>query len=303
MIDVPGLPDGLTARPPTLDDIDEVVALCRAEQVRSGVEAHTNAADFTSEWQRPSMDLDLDAVVVQEGPRIVGYADQSDGRAWVAVDPSAEGRGIGTALRHWTEANARHHGLPRIGQTLPRTATEAMSLLADAGWTARWDTWVFSIPLGPDLPAPHLPDGVVVRSIRRPDEERAVYDVVQGAFGEWPDRDSSQTFEDWRAENLDRDDADADLLLVAVEDDRVVGAALCLEDEDEGWVAELAVPREHRGRGLGRGLLESAFQRFAARGRLTAGLSTDSRTGARTLYEHVGMTVTEDWARWAMDLD
>ena len=133
--------------------------------------------------------------------------------------------------------------------------------------------------------------------------ERAAYDVVQAAFGEWPDRDSSQTFEDWRAENLDRDDADADLLLVAVEDDRVVGAALCLEDEDEGWVAELAVPREHRGRGLGRGLLESAFQRFAARGRLTAGLSTDSRTGARTLYEHVGMTVTEDWARWALDLD
>jgi hypothetical protein len=32
-------------------------------------------------------------------------------------------------------------------------------------------------------------------------------------------------------------------------------------------------------------------------------MSTDSRTGARTLYEHVGMTVTEDWARWALDLD
>ena len=76
---------------------------------------------------------------------------------------------------------------------------------------------------------------------------------------------------------------------------RVVGASMLVIafDEGEGWVDQLAVAREHRGRGLA--LRAARGTRFGVtwrRGGLRlAGLGTDTRTGARGLYEHVGMHV------------
>lgn len=302
MIDVPGLPDGLIARPPTLDDIDAVVAVCREEEQHAGAVPHTSAADLSSEWQRPSVDLSEDVVVVDDGERLVGYADQFRGRAWVAVRPSANGRGIGSWLLRWTEANARLRGCSDIGQTIADTARDAQAVVRAHGYEPRYESWVFSYPLEDPLPDLRLPDGVTIRPVRRPAEDRAIHEVVETAFSEWPGRGAGHDFEDWVAEELDRDDVVPELQLVAVEDGRVIGAAVCIVDGDEGWVQQLAVARQHRGRGLGRALLAAAFRGFAEHGMASAGLSTDSRTGAKTLYEHIGMTVTESYTRWGRSL-
>jgi mycothiol synthase len=61
----------------------------------------------------------------------------------------------------------------------------------------------------------------------------------------------------------------------------------------------LAVAREHRGLGLGRALLQQAFALFHGRGKSSAGLSTDSRTGALELYEHLGMRVVRSYTHHA----
>jgi hypothetical protein len=50
-------------------------------------------------------------------------------------------------------------------------------------------------------------------------------------------------------------------------------------------------------------LLASAFAEFHRRGLRTAGLSTDSRTGARDLYERVGMKVIRSYARLGRSLE
>ena len=65
---------------------------------------------------------------------------------------------------------------------------------------------------------------------------------------------------------------------------------------------QLAVAREHRSLGLGRALLLRAFELFHARGRASVGLSTDSRTGALGLYEHVGMRVVRSYTHHAKRL-
>ena len=65
---------------------------------------------------------------------------------------------------------------------------------------------------------------------------------------------------------------------------------------------QLAVAREHRNLGLGRALLLRAFELFHARGRASVGLSTDSRTGALGLYEHVGMRVVRSYTHHAKRL-
>jgi ribosomal protein S18 acetylase RimI-like enzyme len=70
------------------------------------------------------------------------------------------------------------------------------------------------------------------------------------------------------------------------------------EAQDEGWIEQIAVRREHRGRGMGGALLAESFRRFQEAGRSIAGVSTDSRTGALGLYEHAGMAVVRSYTRW-----
>jgi mycothiol synthase len=296
----PRLPTPFTARPPTLADLDDVVAVMRANEHEMTGEALTSLTDVRSDWARPSFDLATDALLVEDDGRAVGYAEQSAGRAWVAVHPDARGRGIGTALLAWTEAHTIRQGLPRVGQTVPDAAVAAVALLDEHGYAPRWQTWVFSIPLTDPPPEPTLPDGMTIRPMVRPDEDAAVHDVVETAFSDWPDRDGGMPFEDYRAAHLDRDDVE---VLVLTDGAALLGAAVCIEEGDgEGWVEQLAMTRAHRGRGLGQALLRTAFQRFAEHGCTTAGLTTDSRTGARALYEHVGMTVSSSWTRWSKDL-
>jgi GNAT superfamily N-acetyltransferase len=237
-------PAGLVVRAPVLADAEAVAALLRADEDATVGQAFTTPEDLRSDWRRPSLDLSQDVVVVADGARLVGYADTSSGRAWVAVHPDAWGRGIGTALLAWTEAQARRQHQPRVGQTVADGHTAAIDLLTRSGYRPRWESWVFSIDLDDRLVRPALPDGLVLRPMVRPDEDAAVHRVIEDAFAEWPDRDTGQSFADWRAAHLDRADAEA---LIVAGPEGVLGAAVCIDEgAGEGWVEELAVVRAQR---------------------------------------------------------
>jgi predicted acetyltransferase len=70
----------------------------------------------------------------------------------------------------------------------------------------------------------------------------------------------------------------------------------------EGWIDKVAVKATHRNRGIARALLLHSFREAWHRGERVSGLSTDSRTGALTLYEKVGMTVRRSYTSYAKDL-
>lgn len=70
------------------------------------------------------------------------------------------------------------------------------------------------------------------------------------------------------------------------------------ESTAEDWVEQVAVAKGHRNRGLGRALLQECFRRFWEIGRRQCGVSTDSRTGALSLYEHAGMSVRRSYTHW-----
>lgn len=295
------LPAGLTARGATLDDVDAVLAvIVAAEQLEHGGPL-TTRSDVAGDWARPSMDLSTDVVLVEEAGDVVAYAEQFRGRAFVHVHPDACGRGIGTALAAWTEDHARAAGLAQVGQTLVTTAPASLALLEERGYVRRWESWILKKDLDAEVVPPTLPVDVTLRTAR-PEDDRALYEVVDTAFGDWDDRDTSMAFEDWRASYLERA-ADPELVLVLEAEGQLVGAALCQVEDGEGWVDQLAVARPYRGRGLGGALLRASFARFRDRGIDVAALTTDTRTGARTLYEHVGMTVTETFVRMTLTVN
>jgi ribosomal protein S18 acetylase RimI-like enzyme len=76
---------------------------------------------------------------------------------------------------------------------------------------------------------------------------------------------------------------------------KTVGAIVCVprasEEEDAGWIEDLAVLRPWRGRGIGLALLLQGLGALHRRGLRAAllGVDADSPTGATRLYERVGM--------------
>ena len=300
MDDAVALPHGLTARALTVDDIDDVVALANACEMHDVGFAMWERDDLTSDFRLPSVDVERDTIGVRDDGRLVGWGFLPNERgAWVDVHPDARGIGLGAWLRMWTEGRARDRGAERVGQTINDRATDAARLLTDAGYTPRRTSWILSMAHEERPPDPTPPDGVTLRPYRPGDDEEAL-GMFEDAFAEWPDRTPS-TIDTWRTMTIERDGFAPEDLVLAEDDGEIVGGAFII-DSDEIWVDKLAVRRDCRHRGIARALLQVAFQRGFDRGYASSTLSTDSNTGALTLYERVGMEIRETYTHLAIDL-
>lgn len=297
----PTFPPGLSIRGATKTDVPMIVALFNTSERADGDEAVLTREDVESDWQLDGFDPAVDAAMVTDGGRLVAYAEVPGWRAQATVLPEARNRGIGTALLRWVEWRARRRPPDgdemRVGQTVIDANRGAVELFRLHGYVPRHTSWALQLPADVTIDHGPLPDGIEIRPFR-PDEEYAVYRVVENAFNEWPDRIPS-SFDDWRATATRRADFDASLLLVAASCGEVVGVAFGIPYEDEGWVQQLAVRRDHRGGGLARALLRASFEEFRRRGAPAVGLSTDSRTGALDLYRSVGMVVKASYTHWS----
>lgn len=312
------LPAGLTTRPLTLADsraLYEVIA----EQERADVgTVEIEEADLVAEWQRPSYDLPGSSVAVLDDGRIVAYAEHmAEDRYDAAVLPSHRGRGIGTWLAGWAQDLARSRGATLIGMPVPE-GSPGDRLLASLGYHVRWSSWVLRLPEGAQVPERALPDGYVLREAT-PADHAQVWTVTEDAFLEWSDRER-HTLDDFGAETWGRPGFEPWHLQVVTGpgpggpggpgDPVVVGVANLWNTWPDGpdgavdtYVAKLAVAREHRGRGLAQALLVAAFAAGRRRGASVSSLATDSRTGALSLYESVGMRPASTWVNRAIRLD
>ena len=270
-------------------DAEAVTELVRACEAHDGGLAERTLEDMQVIFDRPSFSLAESAIGVRDGEALVGYASipwSRDADAWVL--PSHRGRGIGTALMRWTWEAAAALGYPAVGQSVHERSVGAIALLEAHGYTHRWTSWILEIALTEPPGPPVVAAPYALRDFVPGRDERAAYQVIEDAFSEWPERDP-ETFEDWAAQTLRRPGFVPERLQLAVRGDEVVGA-MVLVDDDEPFVDQLAVAREHRGRGLARALLQQAFGIGWEAGRRSCVLGTDTRTGALGLYEHVGMT-------------
>jgi GNAT superfamily N-acetyltransferase len=293
------LPPGLTARPLRMEDAEAVFRLMETSEEHDVGEAAIDLEDVVSHWQRPSFDLAAQAIGVVSGDELIAFGEVSKGRyAEASVALSWRGRGIGTWLAAWTQAEARRQGGSLVGMPVPR-ASDGDRLLESLGYHVAWTAWVLELPRGAAIEPQPLPEGYAMRAFQ-PGEERAVHQVVEDAFNEWPDR-TPNPFQDWEAEVVRRPGFEPrHLRVVSDPAGAVVGVGWVLPSRDSGYVMSLAVRKDERGRGLARALLVDCFAVSRAAGMARAELSTDSRTGALGLYERVGMVITQTWLHRAI---
>lgn len=298
----PTFPPGLTRRGASVADIPAVTALVRAAEEADAGEPSVTVEDVESDWQLPGFDPAVDVLLVCEDGRIVAYAEVPGWRTEATVHPDARQRGIGTAILAWIERRAAERAPQdekvRVGQTVIDTNVAAISLFVRHGYTPRYTAWALRLPDDAIFDHPPLPEGITIRPYDAAREEFQVYRVVEDAFNEWPTRVPS-SLDDWRSGVTGRTDFDPSLLLVAVHAGEVVGVSFGIPYPDEGWVQQLAVRRDHRGRGLAKALLRASFDEFRRRGFPEVGLSTDSRTGALDLYLDVGMIVRASYTHYS----
>jgi mycothiol synthase len=295
-------PPGLTVRGASHNDIPTVAALLRTSEEFDAGEPSATDEDVESEWMLPDFNPSVDVLLVFEDDRAIASAEVPGWRAEATVHPDARGRGIGTAILEWTERRALERANERteirVGQTVVDTNADAISLFVRHGYTPRHTSWVLRLPDDVAIDHPPLPHGVMIRPFDPEREEEQVYRVVEDAFNEWPTREPS-TFEEWRSGVTGRSDFDPTLLFVAVADQEVVGISFGIPYEDEGWVQQLAVRRDHRNQGLAKALLRTTFDELRRRGSPAVGLSTDSRTGALDLYVDAGMAVRASYSHYS----
>lgn len=304
------LPEGLGFRAPVDGDLDAVFAVLEAGQVALHGEADLTRADLDADWARPSFDLGRDAVVVEDGGEVVAYVECVNGRIDGGVHPGAQGRGVGGWLLGWGVGRARDGNTASAEVTAPDTDLRLGRLLSTAGFDPKWESWLFwqslsaqgSAPTGPPLADVQVPAGLHLRNPDLDADARSLYDLIEPAFLEWPDREPT-SFEDWKAQHLDHGDLEvATSWLLEDSAGAVVGAALSLTDRGWGWLSELAVRHDHRRAGLGSVLLQQCLHSYRHLGLHTGGLGTDSRTGARDLYERNGFAVQRSFTRWSLPL-
>lgn len=298
------LPQGYVTRPVEMTDAPTVTALVAAEELHDLGEVLIEEADYVSDWQRPSFDLEAQAIGVWRGEELAGFAMVDHDRGDAAVHPGHRRQGIGTALAGWMQDCARGQGMRVIGAPVPQ-GKAGDRLLEKLGYRVRWTSWVLELLDGATIAERELPAGYAVREATAEDHA-AVWSVTEDAFLEWSERDR-QTFEDWQATVPGRPGFEPWNIRVATDPTGVVVATANIHVSGEGdrrgaYIDRLATHRDHRHRGLAQALLVDSFAVGREHGAVRSELSTDSRTGALTLYEKVGMSVTSVWVNRARDL-
>jgi GNAT superfamily N-acetyltransferase len=297
------LPDGLTSRPATVTDVVAITELIAACEDHDDGAVEIDPEDVVMAFGRVGWDPATDSSLVFERDALVGWGDVYRGRAEGDVRPSHRGRGIGAAILAWTEARARALGLADVGQTKTAANVGATELFLSRGYRPTWESWILRIELDEPPPPPVVPDGIAIRPYDPARDEPAVHRLMDDAFTEWPGREPEPP-DVWASQTIAHAAFAPSLSPLAFDGDQLVGVVLSYDfpDADEGWVGQLATTASHRRRGIAGALLRAAFTMYRERGRRRGGVSTDTRTGARGLYERQGMRVVRTYTRYTKDL-
>lgn len=306
------MPEQLTTRSATLNDVDAVAAVLNMCSMEHTGEAEWDPNHLRIDWQSPAFDLKSDTqVAVAPSGEIVGYVDVWDEAPHVRIHslarvrPDHRGRGIGNALAKWAErrgcqsiAKTPHGSRVVLLQFVQSEDTVSQALLREHGYHAVRYFNRMIITMDSPPPPPTLPRGVQIRSYVRGSEEKAVLMAVRDAFQDhWGYvagrlEDDLREWEHWIKSNPDHDPS---LWFLAVSDSEIAGVSLCAPkthgDPDMGWVATLGVRRPWRRQGVATALLHRSFNEFYRRGlrKVGLGVDADSLTGATDVYEKAGM--------------
>ena len=284
----------MQVRAATLDDAERLAAFMgRCTLAHQGFR-RDSVAEIRQRLTRPGTDPELDSWLVEDGD-VVGFAqvwvEPAAVVCYMRVDPAHRNRGVATELFARARDRAGELEATALHATSwPNDDAAAPFLEAQGFQPIRY----FSLMTRDFDGAPEAAE-VPARPLAGGEDLRPVFEAVRAVFPE------QQSYDAWLHEY---EDADPTLWFVVEDDAGIAGFALCLpelpEDPEAGYVAELGVREDRRGKGLGLALLQQTFVEFHRRGkqRVSLHVDVDNLTGALRLYEKAGMTADPRVVVW-----
>ena len=254
--------------------------------------------DLYDDWSTPGFDMERDTWVALSGAEVVGYvviARRLPPDVYVAyggVRPSHHGNGLGTFLIESVERRAAEvaGGPASVRQWIDAKDEVAIAIVTGRGYSFVRRFWRMDVPLDAEVAEGPDPVGITIRSFAKERDERTAHDVLEEAFTEhWGY--TPKTYEEAAIGRWEAEWFRPDLSLVAEADGEMVAVCINGPRFDDGYVEDIGVLPEWRGRGIAEALLRRSFSTFKELGFKRASLNVDSdnSTGAMRLYERVGM--------------
>ena len=292
------LPQEYSVRPATKDDAEAITEMFVEQETMMNGDPESTAEDLYDDWSGPGFDMERDTWVVLHGEQVAAYAGivktipPDIYVSYGGVRPSEHGKGLGTFLFESVERRARERagGPASVRQWVDAKDAAAIAILEQRGYSFVRRFWRMDIPLSGDLPTASDPEGVTIRGFVKGQDERTAHDVLERSFTEhWGF--TPKSYEQAATARWDADWFRPDLSLVAEADGQMVAVCINGPRFDDGYVEDVGVLPEWRGRGIAEALLRRSFSMFKELGFARASLNVDSdnSTGAMRLYERVGM--------------
>ncbi len=218
-------------------------------------------------------------------------------------------RGLGSAILSWAETAARARFAPALAGGEPAIlrvdidapGDDAARLYARHGLELAVAEDEMARPLDGSLPTTPIPPGYTVRHWDRMSAP-LFYHAYDSAFRDrpgFPGWDESR----WCATYTGSEDFQPRHCMVVLDGPEPAGYAVCWVEGDTGWIIQMGVRPEWRGKGLGAAILSQVMQSFANAGLKTAALEVATNNPvARRLYERLGFERTHSWQSWRKTL-
>ncbi|GIG67427.1 GNAT family N-acetyltransferase [Phytomonospora endophytica] len=303
------LPDGYRILRPTLDDAEAVLDVVRAHDIATIGEPDITIEDILELMGKTGHSLDADEWLIADADgryTAWGYVDDSYGGERLRIDVSVrpeEAGPVTTALvevllgRAAELAAAKDLDGIRVRASAPHGATGLREVYENAGFELDRYYGRMNYDLSGDERTPEPPEGVEVKVFTElPDRDEAArihHRIMDSGFADLDDH-VSVDFDSWWANTAASGNTPYDewrVVFVEGEPAAVLQTANIGAADNGGWIRNLVVHPDYRGRGLAQLLLGTAFALFAEKGRTWVGLSVDTgnSTGAFKIYEKVGM--------------
>jgi GNAT superfamily N-acetyltransferase len=293
--------DGLTIQPATTDA--ELEALLDVRR-RASPEEVPMLENLRFELERKAS---LTYVVARADDEPVGcgfveaWIDQAIGH--VVVVPERRRHGIGSALLTDVRERARGYGKDVLQGEVRESDSQAREFLERRGFVKIGGEQAVALDLASIAePAVDPPEGVrIVTRVEEPGLLEEMYAVGVQADEDIPGSEGVQTFEQWKAHEIDRPTRRPELCFIALAGDEVVGYAALQVFGNEGHHGLTATRRDWRRRGVALALkrAEIAAAKRAGLERLLTE-SEERNEPMRRLNEKLGYVPAPEWSTIVM---
>ncbi|GLF94458.1 GNAT family N-acetyltransferase [Streptomyces yaizuensis] len=309
----------LTIRPAVPADAPVVCRLLNAVDMIEIGREETDLGSVEADLVHPEAALAENSWLAFRGEELVGYglmwddsgADRIDMDQYVLPGHQDAAGRLLDLMEAQAVRRAAGNGAGRavVHMHLNTNPTLDTALITARGWSAVRRYHVLTRPLTPTAdaadPAPvqAAPAGLTLRDCTAEEDRRAAHALLQETFAEHFDH-QPRDYHKWLADLGEL--IDWPLVWIASLDGHGDVAAMVTSNHRtaHGWINNLGVRKEFRGRGIAGHLLRHAFTVYAELGRDSIGLGVDTanESGALRLYEAHGMATHFAVDTWEVTL-